>query len=200
MKTNIMILLCAVTLNVTAQTEEVKTLFGNGKPHLGYFLSPSIQSGKFAGSTAFIPGIGAGVIFNNKLSLNVLYKFTANENTPAGEQEQFYLHGQWFGIRGEYSIKPESVVHISFPIEAGAGEVELDLKDSFENQHIAVPEEDAWFANFEPGVSLEINILKYMKLNFTAGYRFVSNVTFRNLTEKNLMGFTYSAGLKIGIF
>jgi hypothetical protein len=201
MKHKFIILLCALTLNLTAQTDkEVKTLFGNGKPQIGYFLSPSLQVGKFAGSTAVIPGIGGGVIFNKKLSLNVLYKFTVTENTPVGEVDQFYLHGQWGGLKCEYSINPEKAVHLSFPLEVGIGEVELDLKDSYEGQHLIVPSVDAWFANIEPGLALEVNIWKYMKLNIAAGYRFVSDVTFRNISEKDLMGATFSAALKFGLF
>lgn len=201
MKIKMIILLCVASLNVTAQPkEEVNTIFGNGKKQIGYFLNPACQFGRMAGSTAVVPGIGAGVIINNKISLGINYKFTITENTPVGEVDQLYLHGQWIGLKGEYSIKPGSVFHISFPLEAGIGEIELDLKDSYENQQIDVPVEDSWFANLEPGVAVEINLWKYMKLNIGAGYRFVSDVTFRSLSQKDIMGFTYSAGFKIGLF
>jgi hypothetical protein len=76
----------------------------------------------------------------------------------------------------------------------------MDKKDSFENIPISVPLEDAIFANLEPGIALEINTFKYVKLNLSAGYRFVSDVSFRNLSGKDLSGVTFSAGLKIGIF
>jgi hypothetical protein len=202
MKIKLIIILSIAVSSLTAQpNEDVKTVFGSGKPHIGYFLTPSCQFGNIAGSTAVIPGVGAGVVFNNKISLDVKYKFIATENTPAGEADnRFYLDGQWFGIRCEYIIKPENAVHLSFPIEVGLGEIELDLKDSFENQQVIIPSGEAWFANLEPGVALEINLLKYLKLNLTAGYRFVSGVTFRNMSEKDLKGFTYSAALKIGLF
>ena len=201
MKIKLSIILCAVVLNTAAQTNhEATTIFGNGKPHVGYFLNPSIQVGKFAGSTAVIPGIGAGVLFNNKFSAGVLYKFTITENTPAGEADQLYLHGQWFGLKAEYSLKPERVVHVSFPVEIDAGEIEFDIKDSYENQAAAVPSGDAWFLNIEPGIAAEINLWKYIRLNLAAGYRFVSDVRLSNVSGSDLMGFTFSAGLKIGLF
>lgn len=202
MRIKLLVILWAITINISAQSDSgVKTIFGNGKPELRYFISPSIQFGEIAGSSAILPSIGAGVIFNNQLSLGLLYKFTITENTPSGEADNsLYLHGQWFGIKGEYSIKPENVVHISFPIEVGIGEVELDIKDAFENQHPELPAGEAWFANIEPGVALEINVWKYLKLDLSVGYRIVSDITFRSLTERNLMGFTYSAGFKIGLF
>jgi hypothetical protein len=201
MKIKLIIILSAVVLNITAQTnEEAKTLFGNAKPYIGYFINPSCQFGNFAGANAAIPGIGAGVILNNKYSLNILYKFTVTENTPAGETNQLYLHGQWFGLKAEYSLKPEGVVHLNFPLEIGTGEVELDLKDYYENDQIIIPSGDAWFAYLEPGVAVEINLQKFIKLNLSAGYRFVSDITFRNISEKDLKGFTLTAGLKIGLF
>jgi hypothetical protein len=202
MKIKIIIVLFTIVSNLMAQTNEgVKTIFGTGTPHIGYFLTPFCQSGKIAGSTAVIPGIGAGVILNNKVSFDLRYKFITTENTPDGEvNNQLYLDGQWFGIRSEYIIKPEKAVHFSFSLEVGTGEIELDLKDSYENQQVIIPAEDVWFANLEPGASLEINLWRYMKLNLTVGYRFVSDITFRELSERDLMGFTYSAALKIGIF
>jgi hypothetical protein len=202
MRIKLILILSIAVLNLTAQTnEQVKTISGTGTSHIGYFLTPFCQFGKIAGSTAVIPGIGAGVILNNKMSFDLRYKFIITENTPEGEvNNQLYLDGQWFGIRGEYSLNPEKAIHVNFFLEAGTGEIELDLKDSYENPQFDVPSDDAWFANLEPGVALEINLCKYARLNLTAGYRFVSGVTFRNLSEKNLRGFTYSAALKIGIF
>jgi hypothetical protein len=201
MKVKLIFILCFTIINVSAQQgKEVKTVFGSGKPQLGYFINPSCQLGKFAGSTAVIPGLGAGVVFNNKVSCGIVYKLTVTENTPPGEVDQLYLHGQWAGLRCEYTLKPESVVHLSFPVEIGAGEIELDLKDSYENQPIAIPPGDCWFANIEPGVAIEINLHKYLKFNISAGYRFVSDVSFRSLTEKDLMGFTSTASFKIGFF
>jgi hypothetical protein len=202
MKNIFIILLSAATLNVSAQkNDSEKTLFGNGKLHLGYFISPSCQFGKLAGSAAVIPGLGAGIVINNKISLDLIYRQIVTENTPAGEADnRLYLDGHWGLLRCEYAINPGKAIHISFPIVAGIGEIEMDKKDSFENIPISVPLEDAIFANLEPGIALEINTFKYVKLNLSAGYRFVSDVSFRNLSGKDLSGVTFSAGLKIGIF
>jgi hypothetical protein len=198
----IIFIFSAFAASISAQSgEETKTIFGNGKPEMGYFLSPSCQIAKFAGSTAVIPGLGAGVIFNKNISLGLVYKLTVTEKTPVGESDnRLYLHGQWGGIKAEYSIRPVNAVHLSFPLEIGVGEIETDLKDSYENQSVTIPAGEAWFANIEPGVALEVNLHKYLKLNLSAGYRLVSDISYRNLTEKNLMGFTSTATLKFGIF
>jgi len=201
LKVKLLLLFFTIAVTTTAQTnEEAKTFFGNGKQEIGYFVSPSCQFGNIAGSTAIMTGIGAGILFNNKYYLGLNYKFIATENTPVGEiDNRFYLDQRYGGVRFEYALQPEKVVHFNFPVEFGVGETELDLKDSFEDEG-TVPTDDAWFAYLEPGVALEINLHKYVKINISGGYRFVSNVSFRNLTEKNLAGITCSAGLKIGIF
>jgi hypothetical protein len=201
MKIKLLIILCFVVLNTTAQTNEAaKTIFGNGKTNIGYFISPSCKFGEIAGNTAILPGIGAGVVFNDRLYLGINFQYIASENTPEKELDnRLYLDQRYCGLRFEYAMRPEKVVHINFPVELGIGETELDLKDSYEDEGL-VPTDDAWFAYLEPGVALEINLQKYLKLSLSAGYRLVSDLSFRNLTEKDLMGMTYSVGLRIGRF
>jgi hypothetical protein len=93
MKIKLIIILSAVVINITAQTnEEAKTLFGNGKPHIGYFINPSCQFGNFAGANAVIPGIGAGVILNKKYSLNILYKQISYIFTDSGLDSKRSIH------------------------------------------------------------------------------------------------------------
>jgi hypothetical protein len=202
MKIFIIIILISLVFNVKAQTEnETKTVFGNNKSHIGYFINPSCQFGKIAGSAAVMPGIGAGITLNNVLSLGLNYKYIATENTPTGEVDNsLYLDQRYIGFKGEYSIFPLRAVHLNFPVEAGFGETELDVKDSYENNHLIAPTDDAWFGYLEPGILLEINLWKYLKLNFSTSYRLVSNVTFRNLSEKDFRGLNYSTSIKIGIF
>lgn len=202
MKNILTMLLFAITLNIAAQSEEkARTLAGDSKLHLGYFISPSVQVGTLAGTTSVIAGIGAGVIFSDNISLDLMYRQIITENTPKGEADsRLYLDGKWALLRCEFAVKPQKTVHLNFPLILGFGDIEMDKKDSFESDPISIPQGDALFATLEPGIALEINVIKYLKLNISAGYRFVSNVAFRNLTEKDLMGPTFSATLKIGIF
>jgi hypothetical protein len=201
MKFQLLILLFAVAFNLQAQTvEEPKTIFGNKKMHFGYFVNPSFQLGKIAGPTAVMPGIGAGVILNNKISLGLTYKYILTENTPDKETDnRLYLDQKYMGIKGEYSVLPNKVFHLNFPLEVGVGETEMDVKDSYENSRNTLTN-DAWFAYLEPGVALEVNVWRYIKVNVTGSYRFISDVTFRNLSEKDFSGLNFSTGLKIGIF
>ena len=201
MKTKLLIILCFIVIKTNAQTKQaVKTVFGIKNPRIGYFINPSCQFGEIAGNTAILPGLGAGVVFNNQIYLGINYKFIASENTPKGEPDnRLYLDQRFYGLKFEYAIQPEKVVHVSFPIELGTGETELDLKDSYEDENL-IPTDDAWFCYLEPGVALEINLYKYLKLNLGAEYRFLSDVAFHNLTSKDLSGMNFSIGIKVGMF
>ena len=200
---NIFFILIFITgLTASAQNkEEVQTLFGKGLSHPGYFLSPTCQIGQIAGSMAVVPGVGIGVVFNKHSYLSLVYKYIATENTPVGQSDNsLYLDQRWGGVKFEYALLPEKTFHLSFPLEAGMSHVEYDKKDSFEGSSSGIPGDDASFAYLEPGVALELNIHKYVKLNFSATYRFVSNVTFGTVSQKDLMGLNFALSLKIGIF
>jgi hypothetical protein len=201
MKTiSLLLVFCVVALNLNAQSDEnPKTIFGNGTPDMGYFIRPTCSFGKIAGTTAVLPGVGMGIILNNKLSLSLNYKLIVTENTPVGEADtRLYLDQQYFGLKCEYSIFPISPVHANFYLDSGVGHTELDLKDAFEFDYY--DQTDASFGYLEPGAAIELNIWKYIRMDFGAGYRFASKVTYRSLTEKNLVGVNYFVGLKIGIF
>jgi hypothetical protein len=201
MKIKLSMFLIILTINLAAQTNgESETLFGKGNPHLGYFISPFCQAGEIAGTTAVIPGVNAGVILNDKFYLGVVYKFIVTENTPTGELDNLYLDQRWGGLKCEYSMRPWKIVHLNFPIEAGLSHVELDLKDTYENRATMIPTDDASFAYLEPGIALEINMAKYLKLNLSACYRLVSDTDYRNLSQNDLMGINYAISIKIGLF
>ncbi len=203
MKTKLILLLTLIAFNATAQTKEAtKTLFGKEKPVIGYFVSPYCQIAGIAGSTALIPGISGGILLNESIYLGLNYKFIVTENTPAGETDtRLYLDQKWGGLKFEYALSPAKMVHLNFPVEAGISHIEYDLKDSYGDRGgAAVPNSDATFAYIEPGVALEVNLMKYVKLNFSAGYQLTTGVSFGHLTERDLKGFVCGISLKIGLF
>lgn len=203
MKIELLILLIVISINTSAQTKEAtKTLLGTGKPQIGYYVSPSCQIGDMTGSTAVIPGIGGGILLNESIYLGLNYKFIVTENTPTGLTDtRLYLDRKWGGLKFEYSLSPAKIVHLNFPVEAGISHIEYDLKDSYGDRGgSALPNSDATFAYVEPGVALEVNLMKYAKLNLSAGYQFTSGVSFGQLTGTDLRGFVCGISLKIGLF
>ena len=89
---------------------------------------------------------------------------------------------------------------VNFPLDVGASYIEMDKKDVYVDRGSTLSDNNASFAYAEPGVALEMNLHKYVKLNFSASYRFVSDVTFRSLKAKDLTGPNCGVSLKIGLF
>lgn len=203
MKTKLIFLLMLIAFNTSAQIKETtKTLFGTGKPVIGYFVSPSCQVIEMAGSTAVIPGICGGILLNESIYIGLNYKFILSENTPAGETDtRLYLDQRWGGLKIEYALSPAKTFHLNFPVEAGISHIEYDLKDAYGDRGgLVVPKSDATFAYIEPGMVLEINLMKYAKLNLSAGYQITSGLSFGHLTGKDFRGFICGISLKVGLF
>lgn len=202
MKIKIIVLFCAFAYNAHAQNiEEPKTIFGNKKSTIGYFINPNIQIGEIASSIAVLPSVGIGITFNNNINLGLVYKFIVTENTPFGEiDNRFYLDQKYGALKFEYSFFPAKAVHFNLPVEIGFGHTELDLKDSYESDTIHTPNTDAWFGYIEPSLAMEVNLLKYLKFNVGVGYRITSSFSSKSLSEKDMLGFVFSTGIKIGIF
>jgi hypothetical protein len=198
-----LLVLCIAGLTVSAQTaEDVTPGEGLTMRPIGFYMSPLCRLGSIAGFNAAIVGVEAGVLFNDRISITMTYNRTVTENTPVGETDtRIYLDGQWIGASCAYSILRIKSVSLNVPLGIGAGEIEFDLKEGYEHTGAAtVPSGNAWYLYIEPGLLVEADVWKYIKFNIGAGYRITNAVLFRNLTERDLMGTTYSAGLKIGIF
>ena len=80
------------------------------------------------------------------------------------------------------------------PVNLGISEVQMD--NSIGNAGLG----EAKFFQVEPSAMLELNLHKYVRLNAGAGYRFVSNMKYRNFNQNDISGLTGYIGLKIGLF
>lgn len=59
---------------------------------------------------------------------------------------------------------------------------------------------EANFFQIEPSALLEVNLHKYVRFNIGAGYRFVGQMSYRNLNQSDISGLTGYVGLKFGLF
>jgi hypothetical protein len=202
MKHCLLFLICAAGINLAAQiVDERETARGNEKVPIGYFVKPYCEFGMGTPSLAVLPGISAGISVGTEVFLAATYKFMATENTPLGEADsRLYLDQQFAGIKGEYSRPLSRIAHLCIKVEAGIGHAELDLKDSYAFEQATVPGTDATFAYLEPGLTLGMDLWKYLRLDFSAGYRFASAVAFGGLADANFEGPFISVGARIGPF
>jgi hypothetical protein len=169
--------------------------------NLGFYVSPNVQFGSVAGEGAGIFNFKGALTIQDNFAIGGMYGFTFNEFTPSVENTpNTYLDMQLGGLLLEYTLNPNKLVHFTFPLAIGAGEVQTDWKDDFGSDNDDEFGEESFFF-VEPGAMLEINVLPNVRFNLGATYRIIpGSMDYRGLNAEDINGFTGSAGLKVGIF
>jgi len=173
-----------------------ETLFsGNGGTKLGFMASAYYNVSGFDGDAAHVGGGKLGVILGKSLTIGAFGQ-SSGEIRPESETNlgSRYLDMRSAGGFIEYTLFPDKVVHFTFPLLIGAGEVEWDT----EMGSAGLSEEN--FLYVEPRALVEVNLHKYVKLNAGLGYRWVSDMAYGSLTEQDIRSLTGTIGLKIGLF
>ena len=204
MKQTIILIASIITLfslpnQVHAQSEEAKTLFGSGSPvsteDIGVFVAPSFGFTQMDGSNTALFNLRAGASLKDKFSLGGYFNTSLNEINPNSETVPNVYMDYWTaGGFVEYTLFSKKLVHVTFPLYVGYGEVQMDNEDGEARLG------EANFFQVEPSAMLELNLHKYVRFNVGAGYRIVSDMTYRNFDQGDISGFTGYAGLKFGLF
>lgn len=187
-------------INVFAQvSDEPKTLFGGNQKidakSIGFFVAPSIGVTSFDRSASALFHARGGISFKSRFALGGYYAVSMNEIYPQSETIPFIYMDYWSaGGFVEYTVWSKKLVHLTLPVSLGISEVQMD------NSFGAAGLGEAKFFQVEPSAMLELNLHKYVRLNAGAGYRFVSNMNYRNFNQNDISGLTGYLGLKIGLF
>ena len=184
---------------VAQQANESRTLLGNSgllkKGNMGFVIAPSFTAGKMDGGNATLFNLRSGVTWQDRFTVGGYVQTSINEIMPRSEVlPGLYMDYRSAGAYVEYTIFPKRLVHLTFPLYAGYGEVEMD------NQAGAAGLGESNFLLIEPNALLEINLLNRLRLNLGAGYRMVSSMRYRGLNQQDLSGLTLNAGLKLHLF
>lgn len=183
--------------------DEVITLFGDrhvshggyGAITIGYSVIDNKDAIMIGGRGAWIIGhwfaIGFGGLgfindmnFNNVLSQNV------------------NLTGGYGGLILEPIILPRIPVHISTPVLFGVGGIAYmtSYGSADSNEPNYMTEDATSFVIIEPGVDVELNIVKFFRLGLGASYRYTSEINLYDTSPGVLNGLSYYISLKFGKF
>jgi hypothetical protein len=240
---NLILMMLAMTLTTTGiyaqDHNETKTLFGNKKfspfkkiNTLGLYVAPEIQYAGLAGGYAPMGGISAMLQVNKKWGIGGIAYTTLEDYTPTklSSTKAYNFDAQFGGLKLEFTPKPNSLVHVSFPLVIGAGMAKIDSvdanhnskndgdmygekgknegrKDNGNSENGKMGKEDNLFFMIQPGIHLETNILKYAKIFVGANYRIAagkSGATSTNPllipTSSQMSGLLVNFGVKVGLF
>ena len=197
---------------------ELKTLFsmkkGSGIKSWGFTAGPVLQFGQ----------LGAQQGFNFAVHVNNQWSFGAGVlgNMRGGDNRNMSNslkpRQSFSGFQVEYTPKPNSLIHVSFPLMIGAIRSEdpnylINNPQNQNNPQFGNPGPGYMYHNFDddrsmfnnrgpvafgiqPGVSLEINVFKYAKLFGAVNYRFAAGQS----STADMKGVSGQIGLKLGLF
>jgi hypothetical protein len=193
------------------QESEIKTLFKSDKELGGYggIVARYTEIGSIQGIVAgghgcFIAGhsLAIGIAGNALFSEKVYDERLAKDS---------YFSGGYGGLLIEPILLPKYPIHISLPVLMGIGGIGYTAKTSANDWGIfdssSDDQDSKSFFILEPGVELEINVLKFFRLAVGGYYRLTNDVHLRYKNSNDLIespgflkGFSAGVTLKLGKF
>lgn len=193
--------------------EEIKTLFKKPKKDISVGWTAGLNSAytQFDKQNVWLVGLAAGPIINHNwtigLQLNAivnsyyLYYDTIINNTNA------YLVGGYGGFLIQYTLFPNSAVHVTFPLQIGGGYLgylsdngyKVENGNGYWYNNSEILDYDAFFY-MEPGIQAEFNLLKFMRLAVGMSYRYSPNFNLEKTSSGFINQFNGTVGLKFGKF
>jgi len=180
-----------------SQKEEFKTLFAKSNGHInhGGYAAITIGYAEIDKRAALEIGGRLAWLINHQFAFGFAGKsfFNDIDNASTDPANDYYLAGGYGGLFFQPIIFPKAPVHVSFPIILGVGGIALYPNEPNNNYHW---EEDYYhsdsydsdvFLVFEPGVDVEFNMLRYMRMSLGVSYRFTNKVNLVYAYDKDIM-------------
>lgn len=182
----------------------IRTLTGPGR-RLGFYFGFSTGYMQVDGYDAFSAGATLAMIANHGLAIGFTGKgfFSEPHKLNSGSNTSYNYAGGYGGFLIEPIILPKSPVHISFPILLGGGGISYnkltDLDYPYEYTDVYIEDTDA-FLIAEPGIELEMNVVRWMRVGVGGSYRFTTSLGPENFDSDLLNGLSAGLSLKFGMF
>ena len=183
--------------------EEYKTIFNKDKVSHGGYGGLTFNYSSIDGKNAMVLGARGGWIIDHGISIGMAgYGFMNDihfDDIPYNSDVS--LVGGYGGLLIESIILPNAPIHISIPLLIGVGGVGYvdDWNFNFNRWENHAYEYDAFFV-IEPGIEVELNLVKFMRLAAGVYYRHTSNIQMANTDENVLNGLSTGITLKFGKF
>ena len=195
----ISLLLCPLYLQAQ---DEIKTIAGRDG-HNGGFGALSFRTTKFKDKQLAMMGFRGGWIINRSLAIGieahgVIPSAEFDDITPLGRT---VLLGGYGGLFLEPILFSNEIVHVTFPINTGAGWLGHHL--DWEESHPAGVDElasDDVFWYVEPGISAEMNVSRHFRIGVGASRRITQELELLNTSSDDFDTMSYFLTLKWGRF
>jgi len=160
---------------------EMQYLFSNKDVSISGFGAPIVEFSAYDGNFAVFNGGGGAAIFDNKFFIggygmgmttqsNYPNVYSENGNLQADHLQVSFGHG---GLWTGYNFMPNYPVHFVVSLKAGGGAASLiNTEFDFEDYEQYFD----YVGVIKPQVDVEMNLIRWFKISFGAGYRYVMGI------------------------
>ena len=187
----------------------MQTLFGSDRG-LGGYIDITSKLTQINNDDALFLGGQLGMVINHSLNLGfagygMVSPVLAERTTPDGDS--LYLQMGYGGIHFEPILRSNDLLHLTFPVLLGAGGTGYTTRHFWTTYPDGEPSthfderirHSRLFLIAEPGVNLELNLFRWMRMTGGVSYRFVRRLEDDPGTEE-LSGLSANVGLRFGWF
>lgn len=181
-----------------SQDDEPQYIFGSGE-FTGGWGGLSVKGSHIDGLDAVFIGAKGGVMFDDHITIGLAGSWFVS---PVGQgiQDTISFVGGQGGFFIEPAILAKKPVHFTVPLIIGAGGIAHNVVwDEDTNNENKVTNGSAFFL-FEPGLTLEMNMTKFMRIQLGGSYRFAYGLNLEGVDSQALNDWTAELCLKFGAF
>jgi len=176
----------------------------NRQGGLGGFLEMNTLPTYLNGQFGLMAGGGLSLVFGHSLNLGFAgYGLVSDIRSNTLDSLGNYYHFQtgYGGLTIEPVLFSKKLIHVSFPVLLGVGASSLTRESIYDEDTY----DDTWinpemYFVARPGVNIEINLLRILRLDLGINYRFTTGNELQNISISNLNGWSGNIGLKLGWF
>jgi len=212
------------TVTSSKGTNDIHTLFGNRtgtcKIPMGFYIEMNGGYTMFGSKSVFLPSMSMGMILNHHWTIGITGSFIGDPNgvhqkniyydSTASKMRGANLSGGYGGVLLEYILLPNSRIHVAFPLMIGCGSMyytpsfhhnDSTFTGNFSHKefHHGYISKDRFFV-VEPGVRLEINVVKSLRIGLGISYRYSPDFKLQNTSPDLLNQFTAKLSIRLGKF
>lgn len=197
----VILLLFGLRLMSQTESQEYRTIFKKDRTKHGGYFGLGFKHAKVDDDNAIFIGAKGGWIFDHKVVIGFAgYGFLSDLHFNADHNDvSTNLAGGYGGFMLEYIILPHAPVHVSIPLVLGAGGIAHTNNWNNLNWAGYPTKADAFFV-IEPGVEVEFNLIKFIRLSLGVSYRATTDIQLEDTDKNALNGLSTGIALKFGKF